>query len=65
MDPIEGESKQQIEQWKAHNYWVWQRRSVRKVRMKTAEDDQRIYNKSHPGRVPDGLGVITIGQHPE
>jgi hypothetical protein len=33
--------------------------------MKTAEDDQRIYNKFCPGHVPDGLGVITIGQHPE
>jgi hypothetical protein len=65
MDPIEGESKQQIEQRKAHNYWVWQWRSVRKARMKTAEDNQRIYNKSRPGRVPDGLGVITIRQHPE
>jgi hypothetical protein len=65
MDPIEGESKQQIKQWKAHNYLVWQWRSVRKARMKTAEDDQRIYNEFCPGHVPDGLGVITIGQHPE
>jgi hypothetical protein len=33
--------------------------------MKMAEDDQRIYNESCPGHVPDGLGMITIGQHPE
>jgi hypothetical protein len=65
MDPIEGESKQQIEQRKAHNYRAQQQGSVRKVRMKMAEDDQMIYNESHPGCVPDGLGVITIRQHPE
>jgi hypothetical protein len=65
MDPIEGESKQQIKQWKAYNYWVRQWRSARKARMKMAEDDHRIYDKSRPGRVPDGLGVITIRQHPE
>jgi hypothetical protein len=65
MDLIEGESKQQIEQRKAHNYQVQQQRSARKARMKMAEDNQRIYNESCPGCVPDGLGVITIGQHPE
>jgi hypothetical protein len=65
MELIEGESKQQIEQWKAHNYRVCQKRSARKSRMKTVENDQKIFNESHPGHVPDRLGMVIIRQHPE
>jgi hypothetical protein len=65
MEPIEGELKQQIEQQKAHNYRVHQKRSTRKSRMKTVKNDQKIFNESCPGCVPDRLGMVTIGQHPE
>jgi hypothetical protein len=65
MSPIEGELKQQIEQRKAHNHRVQKGRDTLNAQRKAAENDQQAYNESWPGCVPDGLGVVTIGQHPE
>jgi hypothetical protein len=65
MSPIEGESKQQIEQRKAHNRRVQKGRDTLNTRRKAAKNNQQAYNVSRPGHVSDGLGVVTIGQHPE
>jgi hypothetical protein len=32
---------------------------------KEEDEKQRAYNESRPGHVPDGVGVVTIGQIPE
>jgi hypothetical protein len=65
MSLIEGESKQQIEQRKAHNCRIQKGRDTLNARRKATENDQQAYNESQPGHVPDRLGVVTIRQHPE
>jgi hypothetical protein len=68
-DPIEGENKQQVEQRLAHNRRVTKEHEKKmKNKGKNTEEELRQrhqYNMSRPGRVPDGLGVVTVNQLPE
>jgi hypothetical protein len=63
--PIEGESKQQVEQRKAHNARVLKARKKRVGQAEEAKAKKQAYEDSRPGRVPDGVGVITVNQVPE
>jgi hypothetical protein len=63
--PIEGESKQQAEQRKAHNARVLKARKKRVGQAEEAKAKKQAYKDSRPGHVPDGVGVITINQVPE
>jgi hypothetical protein len=63
--PIEGESKQQAEQRKAHNTQVLKARKKQVGQAEEAKAKKQAYEDSRPGRVPDGVGVITVNQVPE
>jgi hypothetical protein len=63
--PIEGESKQQVEQRKAHNARVLKARKKQVGQAEEAKAKKQAYEDSRPGRVPDGVGVITVNQVPE
>jgi hypothetical protein len=63
--PIEGESKQQVEQRKAHNARVLKARKKRVGQAEEAKAKKQAYEDSRPGRVPDGVSIITINQVPE
>jgi hypothetical protein len=63
--PIEGESKQQVEQRKAHNARVLKARKKRVGQAEEAKAKKQTYEDSRPGHIPDGVGVITINQVPE
>ncbi|KAF8223386.1 hypothetical protein L208DRAFT_1317113 [Tricholoma matsutake] len=65
-DPIEGETKQQVEQWLAHNHKI-KKEHNKKLKNKGKNIEEEIcrhhqYNKLRPGRVPDSLGVVTVSQ---
>jgi hypothetical protein len=60
--PIEGESKQQVEQRKAHNAQVLKARKKWVGQAEEAKAKKQAYEDSRPGRVPDGVGIITINQ---
>jgi hypothetical protein len=60
--PIEGESKQQVEQRKAHNARVLKARKKRVGQAEEAKAKKQAYKDSRPGHIPDGVGIITINQ---
>ena len=68
-EAIEGESAEQISQRKAHNRKVTTAHDKKvKSRGKNQEEflrSRRRHNRSRPGRVPDGMGVVTVGQYLE
>jgi hypothetical protein len=63
--PIEGKSKQQVEQRKAHNARALKARKKRVGQAEEAKAKKQAYKDSRPGHIPDGVGVITINQVPE
>jgi hypothetical protein len=56
--PIEGESKQQVEQRKAHNTRVLKARKRRVGQAEEAKAKKQAYEDSRPGRIPDGVSVM-------
>jgi hypothetical protein len=63
--PIEGRSKQQVEQRKAHNTWVLKARKKQVGQVEEAKAKKQAYEDSRPGHIPDGVSIITINQVPE
>jgi hypothetical protein len=64
-EAIEGETKSQIADRKSHNLQIMKKRRRIDNQRREEDDRQRAYNESRPGRVPDGIGVVTVGQNPE
>src|SRR6202789_1140776 len=64
-DPIEGESKQQIQQRLAHNAKVKKKMAKKEKEIEEALQKRHHYNESKPGRIPNGMGIIMVGQTPE
>jgi hypothetical protein len=60
--PIEGKSKQQVEQRKAHNARVLKARKKRVGQAEEAKAKKQAYEDSRPCRIPDGVSVITVNQ---
>src|ERR1700733_14315742 len=68
-EAIPGESAQQIQQRKANNQKIIAAHEKKmKDKGKNQEEELRCHhhhNWSWPGRVPNGVGVATMGQFPE
>jgi hypothetical protein len=65
MEAIEGESKQQIMQREAHNRQICKAHNKKANVRSEALNQCCIFDESRPGRIPDGLGVVMVNQHPK
>jgi hypothetical protein len=63
--PIGDESKQQVEQRRAHNARVLKARKKQVGQVEEAKAKKQAYEDSRPGHIPDEVSVITINQVPE